>query len=873
METLETYGFEDGVYYGVNSIDNEFQIFMVDTDTGKSSWIRTPWTDARTGRTFYPKKFYAGEYGHGYLIGYSELKDDRAVELWDYDFLKRRRERRYSQKLNPEEQYVDVSRRVEDQKEYLYLITAEAEDGIWQATSSRVRMDGTRMGKRSGYLLPVNCGNAEQRADESLVYQDVDGSVCLAFRDGTSYYLYSNAEGMDHNVNYAMGEDVCAFYHLDSELYYTVDCNTGEVTENPDPIAEQRADVYRVLELGPQTDGSRAAVIMQADYRCYPAVIDQEGIRILSVKQPTLWIFQDMLAGAALLFFGEMLLYGVYLLICRMNHGVFPTAFKIVCIAMPLAAAGYLVITSYMSNLIQEQMWSREQERVDMIARFVAQKLEPDYFASNYDGVDYADQVADWINSIYPRRMDTYDRNGDLKQEIVQNNMALSLYYHEDGKFYPMTNEGLICTPISYTAYAADVAAMLKSVEEKQPVSVREKSVMSGEMVVCCAPMWKDQRCVGVVRTMVNDLAIRDDVDETTRRTKQRIAGYMVLMLLELLVIASISLHPLRKMEAAVREMAKGKRRVAVETGRHGEIAQMQLVFNQMADNLGDYLDRTERLKRANEPFVPGGLTRLLGKEDVRTVVPGDETMVQGTVLVLQADGFRELQPHVSAERMFRFMNEALQQAIAAVLSEDGVIERLEDEGMTVIFTGDGDHGAAQGIRAARKVLRSLNEKKLYHDGKELRFVAGVAAGELKLTAVGSEERMEILATAPCIHQAEFLCRQAGEYGAGCIITGTAASWRNGFAGHPGNRLLGYIHLDDENREEPVYEIFEAGKPEEPSPKERTKLHFAVGVMAFEERDWKAAREAFAAILKDNLQDKAAGMYFTLCDQYLEEER
>ncbi len=162
---------------------------------------------------------------------------------------------------------------------------------------------------------------------------------------------------------------------------------------------------------------------------------------------------------------------------------------------------------------------------------------------------------------------------------------------------------------------------------------------------------------------------------------------------------------------------------------RESEISDLINVFNRMAGNIRVSLRRTRRLTDMFEPFVPEKLLGLFGKEDIRSLKPGDSVEVTGELAYIR---FRD---DVDRERRTGLMNE-MSEALTDALGQDGgMILNFDAETMIILFP-DGSGGMRHTSDAYKEWIEGREE--------DPGTVLCVDHRSLTVKLIGSRERMQL---------------------------------------------------------------------------------------------------------------------------------
>ena len=877
FETVSVFDTCRGYGFGVDSIDMKYRVFRIDLETEKARVIDFPWVDEELGAEHEILDICGEEDGRAWLAvctyhwtgeGYQEM-----IDLYDCDFESQEMERVYTYILDGNEEYFGIT--PEEQKGdtsgiRLYL----SENG--QVSELAVAADGSA--EETGRIWHIS-GRVFQHAflqDGTLMYIRGDGSVYRSEVGGYSQLFYQNSGTETHNVNYMFFQEHLSFYNLDSKSYCEISYDDGELRKESDPLDGRRDMFGNLVTVREEEDGSCSATVMTSNYRLLPAVFGEEDRVITGVKAPFSYAVPLFLTVSILLFGAGALVIGARRLIICLNRGIFPTSVKIVIVAVPLAFISYFVIAQQVWNVFAERIQRQEQQRIEEGARALAAEMPGELFQSPSENLAYFQRMA------YEREIRSLENRGIYSpggsritdEDTVQ--ILYDFYACSQGEFYLLSQNNLLCTPVSYTLYGANAAALEAMAERGEAVLTDDVTIQEGHMISVFVPILADDgTCAGAVRAYVSMEQGMDGSDFAIQIDLISIGAWFLLFLLTVIVlfIVSLSLRPMKAMTYSARKMEKagdignfaGRKRRLFE---NDEISVMEDIYRRMADNLNRQLREMGELKNANEPFVPLQLIRLLDREDVRTLELGDERCFPASVLSLGVPNPERLRADMSAEELYGFMGRAYELMLPPLNQEGGTAERFVEGGLSVLFSQNSE-GC---LRAAVSAMKALGQAKLCIDEEQIPFTAGITFGQIRLAVVGSHERMEIVAVSYMIRLAEYLKKMARRYGCRILTTKETIAQAEDYFSSFRSRRLGLLYVDEEQRVEQIYEIYEADEPESLAAKDQTKKWFEAGVDLFEKGKWAEARGEFARVLEHSGEDLAAGRYFYLCDRYMEDE-
>lgn len=878
LETVEQIDGGNGLCFGIDSVQDQYRIFRADAKTGKSSVIGLPWVDERTGTDFRPHSIrFDGESGayislKAYRNGQTFPEGPGELEIYYCDFKRSQLSLVCSMPLEEGQDFLDFFVRPGG---VLDLVLLQELTGGGKAFVLQAGPDGAIEATGEEYRVKTPVFQIRLTKDRELIYLDGEGSVYRTGLDGFTRAVYANSGIRDHNSAYLLGEDACSFYNLDQGVFMRAAYEGEGAVREADVLGEGREALGRVITLKDAGDGAFAAAVLTEDFHLLPAWFGERPVLIETVRAPLAWTAAAFFKAFGLVFLGGMALTLGYLAVRRANAGVFPVPFKLLCIAVPVAAAGYFAAGRQAEAVFYQRFELQEQRRAETALRSVGAGVEADWFRKPSENILRFEAMTLYRQARSTENNGIFGPDGGYIGDEDTTPIEYSFYSRDGDGFYQITKSSLACTPVGYTVYGANDRPLNACVKENTVVMATQKTVQEGTILELYLPVWDGPECVGAIRAVIDMELLMDSVRQAVAPVKWTVFGVLAAVLLVLLAIAAVSLGPLLGLVREARAMAAGGLEGLKKGGKHrhgkegrGEISEMEQVYRRMEEHLDRQLREMEEIKAANEPFVPRRLLELLGKEDARSLKPGDEAALKTAVMAVNAGDFEKVQAQVGARELFGFVDGAFKRMIPPVNREGGVAERFQDAGMTVLWP----QGPAGCLRASVEAVRELRRGRPALGGKPVAFSAGIAMGEVRLAVIGNGERMEVVSVSPYSRLAKGLQELAAQCRAGIFVTGTAWEAASGEKRPAGVRFLGHIWLKEQARAEALYEIYEADPKEEAVLKEGAGPWLKAGAALFEKRQWAGAREQFAKVLRANPQDGPAGRYFSLCDRYLEHE-
>lgn len=246
-------------------------------------------------------------------------------------------------------------------------------------------------------------------------------------------------------------------------------------------------------------------------------------------------------------------------------------------------------------------------------------------------------------------------------------------------------------------------------------------------------------------------------------------------------------------------------------------------LFTAMMSALRSYRDlvRLDRLNRALARFVPGELTRLLGKPSLADLALGDCIQCHMAVLFADLRSFTALSEGLSPLEAFRFVNDYLRELGPVIRAHGGYVDKYIGDAILAVFPGGADDAlAAAGAMQHR--IDELNVARRAQGEPALSVGVGVHAGPLTLGIVGEEERLEGTVIADAVNLASRLDGLCKDFRVRIVTTEDCLAAASAPAAHP-SRLLGTVPIRGKLTGVRVYELFAGDPPERREAKLATR--------------------------------------------------
>ncbi|MDF2721055.1 MAG: hypothetical protein K0Q59_730 [Paenibacillus sp.] len=337
-------------------------------------------------------------------------------------------------------------------------------------------------------------------------------------------------------------------------------------------------------------------------------------------------------------------------------------------------------------------------------------------------------------------------------------------------------------------------------------------------------------------------------------------------LLIVLLLMTFIQLSSLRKLRRSVSSIARGDWQTEVKIHTRDEIRDLGESVNLMAARIRQYIMKLETYSQAYYRFVPQQFLQLLNKDSILDVELGDQVEQNMSTMICNIRGFYQFSKRLSPEENFNFVNSFLKRFGPYVRNHSGMINKYSGAGFMALFSGSMADALAASIEM-RKELDMYNMHRGNSGYNPVDIGIGLHKGPLRLGIIGEEQRLESNVISDNVNISTILERLTEPLGASILITDSvvkALDEKSKFQ----YRNLGMIQVGGMKESLHLYDVYQGDPDTIRTLKDRTKARFEEAVTYYQVGRFYDARESFLMVIKQNRQDKAAQLYFYLCDEY-----
>ncbi len=336
-----------------------------------------------------------------------------------------------------------------------------------------------------------------------------------------------------------------------------------------------------------------------------------------------------------------------------------------------------------------------------------------------------------------------------------------------------------------------------------------------------------------------------------------RFAGIMTIFVIALIAVISALflvimgglLRPLKKLKRAVSEVADGRIGTTVAVNSNDELQDIAASFSVMSRKLEKYFKNITTISKAYEKYLPKGFFRLMGKDSVLDVKPGDHSSAELTYLFIGIE-----QPErLTEESSFNAFN-GIYGIVSDVLSvTGGTIQSFSDKMITCIFSS--------GASEAAETALTIEEKLAGRADIKSRVTASIQKSYSVIGVIGSGEAMKTITVSDAIELQSCLSIIIRRFRVTFIVTQRVLSELKAAGLNISARQLGTVNflLGYETRfDELLFEVIDGCPDEEKKLRQATLRYYDLALEAAARGDTSSERAQLISVLRVNRNDLAA---------------
>ncbi|MCE9596772.1 MAG: adenylate cyclase [Spirochaetia bacterium] len=276
-------------------------------------------------------------------------------------------------------------------------------------------------------------------------------------------------------------------------------------------------------------------------------------------------------------------------------------------------------------------------------------------------------------------------------------------------------------------------------------------------------------------------------------------------------------------------------------------------------------LEAQKELTNAYARMVPGEFLKMLGRDSILEVRPGDSVQRTMTVLFSDIRSFTELSETMTPKENFDFLNSYLRRMNPIVQRNGGYIDKYIGDAIMALFP-ESPEGAVRAAVEMQKELQVFNQHRIADGFRAIQMGIGIHTGTLMFGTIGGVDRMEVTVISDAVNQASRMEGLTKVYGVSTLISESTFRELANSAEYS-LRMLGSFQVKGKKDSVTILEILD-GLPEvDLEVRKATRSEFERGVFDYLNADFIQAQRHFQLVLDRNPADQAAVFYVKECQE------
>lgn len=278
-----------------------------------------------------------------------------------------------------------------------------------------------------------------------------------------------------------------------------------------------------------------------------------------------------------------------------------------------------------------------------------------------------------------------------------------------------------------------------------------------------------------------------------------------------------------------------------------------------------------ESIDRENKkfsPFVPTEFLRLLDRNEVSEIFPGDNTEKEITIMFVDIRQFSSISERLTSAQTVEFLNSYLARMTPIIKGNNGFIDKFIGDAIMAIFPGDGEDAVKAAIDI-RIELTLLNAQRTVEGNPAFEIGIGIHSGKMSLGAIGTMDRLETTVIGDNVNIASRVESLTKLFHAPLLITDSVYKQIRDPALYF-LREIDSIRVRGKKNPIVIYECFDADRKSEIRQKKKTLSKFSMGLFLYKAGRFQEALDIFTDCSETAPEDPLPKIYGRRCNFLLE---
>lgn len=265
------------------------------------------------------------------------------------------------------------------------------------------------------------------------------------------------------------------------------------------------------------------------------------------------------------------------------------------------------------------------------------------------------------------------------------------------------------------------------------------------------------------------------------------------------------------------------------------------------------------RQNHAMNRFVPDEFLKLMGKQNVSDLLPGDQVKTEVTFLYNFIRNLEGVTKGIPAEERINFFNAYLKRVLPLIRACNGFIDKYENNCLMAIFPDGPNDAMMASIEIANEIERYNLERKA-EGYEEILTGSGIHTGDIFLGVVGDSQRMSSTVVSEAATLTAKLEGFSRKFGVSAVLTEEAMLKVSG-CDKESFRQLESVRMQGKTIPFKIFEVLSCRSKEEVKLIKSYQHTYAKGCKELSEGQLVRAMKYFAEILKINPRDNVVNVH------------
>ncbi len=336
--------------------------------------------------------------------------------------------------------------------------------------------------------------------------------------------------------------------------------------------------------------------------------------------------------------------------------------------------------------------------------------------------------------------------------------------------------------------------------------------------------------------------------------------------LISLFVIILFLCRPLSKVEKVAKNLGDG--RMKYDDFKVGGTKQFKEIENSLNKINYQYKEKENKIRQADlgsSKSLSKQFFRFLGRESISQLELGNQVKKTATVLLFDLECAQKNEKSLSLEENFNYINSYLKVVYPLIKRFNGFVDKYLGDGVLAVFSQPQD-----AVECSNALVRAIDVKN--KSQKELRALSckiAIHTTDVVFGIVGDEQKKEPQIISDVMETLEKMQEINSYIGSKVIFSKQSLNTL------PQNfqfdyRFTGVLTID-EKVSMPIYESLQILPKHKKEKLVKLKNKFEAGVRAYNQKNYKQAKEEFEFVLHYVPEDKPSYVYFNKTLEKLKE--